>query len=57
MIEDDRKKYDEIEEEVNLELKKAKVQGVDCGIVAEEKTDDVISGVEMKARMSSAIKH
>jgi hypothetical protein len=57
MIEDNRKKYDEIEEEVNLELKKAKVQGVDCGIVAEEKTDDVISGVEMKARMSSAIKH
>jgi hypothetical protein len=57
MIEDDRKKYDEIEEEVNLELKKAKVQGFDCGIVAEEKTDNVISVVEMEAKISAAITH
>jgi len=60
MIEDDRrKKYDRIEEEVNKDIppKKANVQGVDSGIVAEEKTDDVISDVETEAKISAAITH
>ena len=55
MIEDDRKRYEQMEEEANMELEKAK-HAKNTGITSAEKTDEVISDVETEARIKAAIK-